>query len=90
MVELSRSSAGRKAVPIRQTQKVSDMLLRAKTASANDNYLPTNSNTKNSELRSFVTQRDYVSPSKREELGLMAALCAGILALLVLKLADAI
>ena len=39
---------------------------------------------------SVLSQRDYTKPSRHEEIGLIAVLCIGALAVFVLKLANVI
>jgi hypothetical protein len=71
-----------------QTPKISDNCPRAPLSAANDNYKRTNNTMKDVEVGSILTQRDYTEPSKREQIGLIAAgaICFVVLAGLISRL----
>ncbi len=67
-------------MPLCQTPKISDNRPRAGLSAANDNYKRTN----NTEVGRILTERDYAEPSKREQIGLIAAGAICFVALTVL------
>jgi hypothetical protein len=77
-------------MPLSQITRIPDEGLNAKLTPANDNFNPTIRSIESLEAESVLAQRDYTRPRKRNKLGLIVALCVGILAFLVLKLAGAI
>lgn len=75
----------------RHKSSLADIMLRAKVSQkpANDNYKQTNYRMdKDFGRGSFLKPRDYIKPSKREQLGLIitAALCFVALAVFVVPL----
>jgi hypothetical protein len=75
---------------MRQMPKIPDILLSGNPTPANDNCLPSIMNMKDYEAESILAQRYCTRRSKRNRLGPIAVLCAGAIAVFVLKLAGAI
>jgi hypothetical protein len=78
------------SAPLCQIIEIPDVELNDKLIPANDNYELTSLSVEAFEAGSILAQRDYAKPSKRNNLGLIAVLCAGAIVMFVLKLANVI
>ena len=76
--------------PLCQIIEIPDQSLNEKLVPANDNYSLITPSMESFEEGSVLSQRDYTKPSRHEEIGLIAVLCIGALAVFVLKLANVI